>query len=172
MNLTQFFFEDDGVIPNNSLPLLLYRNAFDQREKDGAEWLINRFGKNNWTNAWKNGVFSSHHYHSTSHEVLGVYSGKAKLHLGGEQGEKIDVEAGDVIVIPAGVAHKNLGSSRDFRVVGAYPNGSSYDMKTGEKGERYQADKNIASVPIPSTDPLLGKEDGVPVIWQAQNNGE
>jgi len=172
MNPTQYLFEDDGVIPNNSLPLLLYRNAFDQRGKDGAEWLINRFGENNWKNAWKNGVFSYHHYHSTSHEVLGVYSGKAKLHLGGERGEKLDVEAGDVIVIPAGVGHKNLGSSRDFRVVGAYPNGSSCDMKSGEKGERPQADENIAAVPVPSTDPLLGKEDGVPVIWQAQNNGE
>lgn len=172
MKPTQYIFKDDGLIPNNSLPLLLYQQVFDQRGNGGAEWLINCFAINNWTNAWKNGVFSYHHYHSTSHEVLGVYSGNAKLHLGGEQGEKIDVEAGDVIVIPAGVAHKNLGSSRDFMVVGAYPYGSSYDMKTGEKGERPQADTNIAAVPIPATDPLLGKDEGVPVIWKDQNNGK
>lgn len=165
MKIITHYFDDDGAIPNNSLPLLLYRNAFEQRGKEGAEWLINRFGENNWRNAWKNGVFNYHHYHSTSHEVLGVSSGSATLHLGGEQGEKIDVEAGDVIVIPAGVGHKNLGSSADFQVVGAYPNGSSYDMKTGKSGERPQADENIAAVPVPSTDPLLGENGGVPEIW-------
>lgn len=165
MEPVKFFFEDNGSIPNNSLPLLLYRNAFDKRGNEGAEWLITKFNTNNWKNAWKNGVFSYHHYHSTSHEVLGIFSGTASLQMGGEQGKKIDVKAGDIMIIPAGVGHKNLESSKDFRVVGAYPAGSSYDMKTGEKGERPQADENIAAVPVPGTDPLLGDTGGVPEIW-------
>jgi len=33
-----------------------------------------------------------------------------------------------VIIIPAGVAHKNLGSSAYFRCVGGYPPGQSWDM--------------------------------------------
>lgn len=165
MQPEQLFFEDDGVIPNNDLPLLLYRTAFKKRGAEGARWLEEHFAKNNWLNAWRNGVYSYHHYHSTSHEVLGVYSGNAKLQLGGERGQKVNVEAEDIIVIPAGVGHKNLGSSHDFRVVGAYPNGSDYDLKMGKDGERPQADKNIAEVPVPSTDPLRGRKGGVPEIW-------
>lgn len=165
MQPEKLFLRDDGSIPNNKLPLLLYRNAFSKRGAEGARWLEEQFREHNWTNAWRNGVYSYHHYHSTSHEVLGVYSGSAKLHLGGEQGQKVEVQAGDVIIIPAGVAHKNLGSSRDFRVVGAYPDGNSYDLKTGKESEHPQADKNIAAVPMPSADPLLGQSDGLTEIW-------
>lgn len=164
MKVEKHFLEDDGKIPNNKLPLLIYRDAFENRGTEGAAWLENRFRKNNWSNSWRNGVFSYHHYHSNTHEVLGVFSGSAKLHMGGESGIKVDVTAGDIIIIPAGVGHKNLGSSRDFGVVGAYPNGSSYDLKTGRKDERPEVDKNIDRVPVPSTDPLQG-EGGVTVIW-------
>lgn len=165
MQPEKIFFEDDGRIPNNELPLLLYRNEFDERGSEGAAWLEDHFAQNNWTNSWRNGVFSYHHYHSNTHEVLGVYSGSAKLHLGGEEGKKIDVKAGDIIVIPAGVGHKNLSSSTDFGVVGAYPNGSSYDLKTGKKSEYAEAKENIANVSVPDTDPLMGKNEGVPKIW-------
>jgi len=160
-----FYFEDDGSIPNSNLPLLLYRRAFSDRGNAGAEWLERTFANNNWTNSWRNGVYPFHHYHSTSHEVLGIYSGKAKLHLGGEQGEKLDVEAGDIIVIPAGVGHKNL-SSENLGVVGAYPNGSSYDLLRGEPDDRPEAIENIKAVPLPSRDPLLGKEGGLLEIWE------
>lgn len=159
-----FYFEDDGSIPNNNLPLILYHDAFSERGTAGAEWLERTFANNNWTNAWRNGVYPFHHYHSTSHEVLGIYSGEAKLHLGGEQGEKLDVKAGDVILIPAGVGHKNLGS-QNLGVVGAYPNGSSYDLLRGEPDDRPKVIENIKSVPLPNSDPLLGKDGGVVDIW-------
>lgn len=165
MQPEKIFLEDDGQIPNNSLPLLVYHNAFKDRGSKGASWLESRFEENNWYNSWRNGVFNYHHYHSNTHEVLGVYSGSAKLHMGGESGKKIDVSAGDVIVIPAGVGHKNLGSSPDFRVVGAYPNGSSYDLKTGEEGERPDADSNIKNVPKPAKDPITGSDGGLTDIW-------
>lgn len=160
-----YFFEDDGSIPNNDLPLLLYRDVFSERDNAGAEWLERTFAKNNWTNSWRNGVFSFHHYHSTSHEVLGIYSGEAKLHLGGEHGEKLDVEAGDVIIIPAGVGHKNLGS-KNLGIVGAYPNGRSHDLLRGDPDERPEATENIDSVPLPSRDPLMDKEGGILKFWE------
>jgi uncharacterized protein YjlB len=165
MQPEKFILKDDGRIPNNSLPLLVYRGFFKERGSEGASWLEERFEKNNWTNSWRNGVFSYHHYHSNTHEVLGVYSGSAKLHVGGESGIKLDVSAGDVIIIPAGVGHKNMGSSRDFGVVGAYPNGSSYDLKTGEEGERPEVDSNIEKVPKPEKDPLTGTNGGLTEIW-------
>jgi uncharacterized protein YjlB len=161
----KLFFKDDGQIPNSKYPLLLYRNAFNLRNDEGAEWLEKHFATNNWTNSWRNGVYSFHHYHSTSHEVLGVYSGEALLHLGGEQGQKIKVQAGDIIVIPAGVGHKNLGSD-NLGIVGAYPDGRSWDVNKGLPGERPGTDKTIAALPIPVTDPLRGKDTGLPVIWR------
>jgi uncharacterized protein YjlB len=160
-----YFFKDDGHIPNNRLALLLYRKAFEPAGKDGASWLEKRFSANNWTNSWRNGVYPFHHYHSTSHEVLGIYSGSALLHLGGEQGKKIRVEAGDVIVIPAGVGHKNLGADNDFGVVGAYPDGRSWDLLRGEAGERPKADERIAALPLPGADPLYGKEGPLKQLW-------
>jgi uncharacterized protein YjlB len=159
------FFKDDGSIPNSKYPLLVYRNAFTERNGPGAEWLEKQFATNNWTNSWRNGVYSFHHYHSTSHEVLGIYSGKALLHLGGENGQKVNVQAGDILVIPAGVGHKNLVSDQ-LGIVGAYPDGRSWDVNKGLPGERPQTDKNIAAVPLPSTDPLLGKEGGLLKHWR------
>lgn len=160
------FFKDDGKIPNSKYPLLLYKNAFNDRGGSGASWLEKRFKTNNWTNSWRNGIYSFHHYHSTSHEVLGIYSGSALVHLGGEQGEKVQIEAGDIIVIPAGVGHKNLGGE-NLGVVGAYPDGRSWDLNRGLPGERPQSDQNIAALPLPQMDPLLGKDGGLIDIWGA-----
>jgi uncharacterized protein YjlB len=160
-----FYFKDDGSIPNSKYPLLLYRNAFPEHGSKGAEWLEEKFADNQWTNSWRWGVYAFHHYHSNTHEGLGVFSGSALLHLGGEKGEKVKVQAGDIIVIPAGIGHKSLTHSNDFTVVGAYPNGLKPDMNKGEKGERPQTDKNIADIPLPATDPLLGKS-GLTTIWK------
>ena len=74
------------------------------------------------------------------------------------------IKAGDIIVIPAGVGHKNLESD-DLGVVGAYPNGMMWDMNYGKPAERPKADENIAAVPIPKQDPLLGSRDGLIKIW-------
>ena len=95
-------------------------------------WFTDRFAANGWTGAWRGGVFDWHHYHMTTHEVLGCFAGWAVLQLGGEDGRTIRIEAGDVLVIPAGLAHKRLQSSADFGVVGAYPGGATPDMQTGE----------------------------------------
>ena len=159
----KYYFKDDGKIPNNKLPLLLYRDALSG--KHDATNVIKIFAANNWTNSWDDGIYSYHHYHSTSHEVLGVYAGSALLHLGGESGERLRVKAGDVIIIPAGVGHKKLDASSDFAVVGAYPEGRDWDVLKGEPGERPTADENIASLPIPKSDPLLGIKNGLTRIW-------
>lgn len=158
-------FKDDGTIPNSKHPLLHYHKVFLDRNSAGASWLEQHFAKNNWTNSWRNGVYPFHHYHSTSHEVLGIYSGSALLFLGGEKGAKVKVEAGDIIVIPAGVGHKNLGSSADFGVVGAYPNGRNWDVMRGQPGDRPKADERIAALPVPDFDPFSGKNGGLIELW-------
>jgi uncharacterized protein YjlB len=160
-------FKDDGLIPNNRYPLLLYRGVVNVGGTDPAAQVEEQFAANNWTNSWRNGIYPFHHYHSTSHEVLGIYRGSAKVRLGGEQGRDFTVRAGDVIVIPAGVGHKNLGPSDDFGVVGAYPDGRQWDLVTGKPGERPQADHNIAALPIPGNDPVYGTNGPLRKIWRA-----
>jgi uncharacterized protein YjlB len=163
----QLNFADDGIFPNSVLPLLLYRRAVAANAKDPASVFEQRFAENDWTNSWRDGVYSFPHYHSTSHEVLGIYSGSATLRLGGPHGKDVEVHAGDVIVIPAGVAHQNVGSSDDFGVVGAYPDGRDWDLLRGSPSERPKADHNIAALPIPNKDPVCGAEGPLRRIWKS-----
>src|SRR5689334_6596240 len=146
-------FADDGVFPNSRLPVLIYRGVLATPEAAAFERM---FDANGWSPAWRNGLFSVHHYHSTAHEVLGIYGGRVTARLGGPQGTSVTLMAGDVVVIPAGVAHKNDGASGDFRVVGAYPAGTSPDMQYGKPGERPGTDRSIAGVGLPAADPVRG----------------
>jgi uncharacterized protein YjlB len=156
----------DSTFPNNpALPLLAYQGAVALPERDPAALFEALFAANQWGGSWRNGVYGFHHYHSTAHEVLGVYSGNARIQLGGEGGIVQAVGPGDVVVIPAGVAHKNLGASPDFGVVGAYPRGQRPDMCYGRPGERPQADERIARVPHPLLDPVYGEGGALLVRW-------
>lgn len=161
----ELYFRDDGVIPNSKYPLLIYHDVLPMKGSKGGDWLEERFADNGWTDSWRWGVYPFVHYHSNTHEVLGVFSGSALLQLGGDQGREVRVEPGDVIVIPAGVGHKCLEHTDDFTVVGAYPAGRKPDMNRGGKGERPEADENITKVPIPDADPLLGKDAGLREAW-------
>ena len=157
---------DDGIFPNNGrLPLLLYPAAVEPCPPDPARVFEARFAANGWAGAWRNGIYGFHHYHSNAHEVLGVYSGSARVRLGGEQGITRTVRCGDVIVIPAGIAHRRLSASDDFRVVGAYPSGRSPDLCRGRPDERPRADRNIAEVPLPPKDPVFGLHGPLQKFW-------
>jgi len=158
--------EDDGSFPNNEeLPLLIYRDAISFEQGNPAAKVEQVFHSNNWTNSWRNGIYSFHHYHSTAHEVLGIYSGSASVQFGGPNGIVKKVSVGGVVVIPAGVSHKNIGSSGDFRCVGAYANGQSWDMNYGKNGERPKADQNLAKVQVPTADPIFGKDGPLLDQW-------
>ncbi len=163
----QFRFKDDGVFPNSDLPLLVYRHAFTTEAQDCASIIEQCFAENDWTNSWRNGVYSFAHYHSTTHEALGVYCGAATLRLSGERSSDVKVYAGDVIVIPAGVPHQKISASEDFAVVGAYPDGREWDLLRGLPGERPKSDHNIAALPIPDNDPIYGAEGPLRRIWKA-----
>ena len=101
--------------------------------------------------------------------MLGIYTGIARIQVGGHEGPQINVGVGDVLLIPAGVAHKSSESSDDFKCVGAYPPGQHYDINYGEVEERPKADQNIRKVPLPKSDPVYGLKGGVTDHWTKRN---
>ena len=123
------------------------------------------FTANGWPAAWRNGIYPYHHFHSTAHEVLGVFSGTATALFGGESGIELTVSAGDVVVVPAGVGHKALEASTDLGIVGAYPAGSRPDLCRGAPGERPGCLDAIARVGKPDRDPLYGERGPLQRHW-------
>jgi uncharacterized protein YjlB len=127
-------------------PLLVYPGALKTVTPEAFEQL---FTRNRWPAAWRNGVFPFHHYHSNSHEALGVYEGEVTVQFGGDSGVAVAAQPGDVIVLPAGTRHKKLSSRGALGIVGAYPEGSHPDTCRG-------ASKTQIEVPLPACDPVYG----------------
>ena len=150
-------FGPDGYIPNNpTLPLGCYRAAFDLGTRDREGVIIRHFAANGWGEAWINGIYPFQHYHATAHEVLGIARGRALVQVGGPNGPKLEVSAGDAVLIPAGVGHCRLDMSDDLSVVGAYPEGQSADLRRDNAADRKGAATRIAAVPLPRLDPVTG----------------
>jgi uncharacterized protein YjlB len=158
-------FADTGDFPNSRLPVLVYPGALPGGA-DLADRFEALFAQNGWTGAWRNGLYRMHHYHSTAHEALGVFRGSVSVRLGGPAGTLLELRAGDALVIPAGVAHKNEQQSEDFSVLGAYPTGTGPDMSYGKPGERPESDRRIAALRMPERDPVAGAH-GLPKLWRA-----
>ncbi len=160
-------FKDDGSIPNNPLPVLIYREAVRlDRAADPAAIFEELFAANQWGSSWRNGIYNYLHYHSMIHEVLGIARGRGRVRLGGDKGKEFDIEAGDVLVLPAGTGHENLMASEDFLVVGAYPPDGEYDECRGSKAEHDKALTSIAEVPLPHADPIGGKAGPLLKLWR------
>jgi uncharacterized protein YjlB len=157
-----YSFEDTGWIPNSRLPVLVYREVDNAHAPSDCKQL---FARNQWLGAWVDGIFPFHRFHSTAHEVLGVVEGSGSIVLGGPGGQHVEVAAGDVVVLPAGTGHCNGGSASDFVVVGAYPEGMSWDLCQGDPREHDEVLVNIEAVPLPGTDPVHGADGPLIAIW-------
>jgi len=132
-------------IPNTSIqgkPVLIYHGAFREATASQIESHLKTVGA--VTPQWRYTMYSTTHFHSTTHEVLGVASGAAKICLGGEENPgRIEpvVRQGDVLVLPAGVGHRLLQDMGDFQMVGSYPVGHEWDMCYGRAGEEDKVEK-------------------------------
>ena len=166
LTIEEHFFADDGRVPNNpSLPLIVYRSALEIGPRCVAD-CEKLFADNGWSGAWRNGVYAHHHYHSTAHEVLGIARGNARVRLGGEGGQTVELSAGDVVVIPAGIAHKREAASGDLLVIGAYPGGQRPDICRADIATHDRALAAIAAVPLPAADPVTGRTDPLLECWR------
>lgn len=153
-------FTDDGIIPNSKYPVVVYHEVLDSEGDAAADFLERRFAENGWCNSFRWRVYDFHHYHTNTHEVLGVYAGNALLQLGGPKGEKLHVRAGDVLVLPAGTGHISLSHSDDFAVVGAYPDGIEPDLIRLADVRPEVVREKVDAVVVPAHDPLYGDVAG------------
>jgi uncharacterized protein YjlB len=157
-------FEDDGAIPNSPLPVLVYHDVEDAGDPRSCERL---FAGHGWSGAWRDGILSYHHFHSTAHEVLGVVAGSAVVALGGPRGREFEVRVRDVLVLPAGTGHRRISASADFLVVGAYPGGMEWDIRRGAPAERDEVMAHLRAVPRPDADPVRGADGPMVRLWRA-----
>lgn len=159
-------FAADGDIPNNPrLPLLVYRGVLPL-DGDAASECLARFARHGWTAGWRNGIFSYHHFHARTHEALGIVRGSARVRFGGPGGRTLSVAAGDVVVVPAGVGHKNQGASADLLVVGAYADGRRPDLCRGGETPPDGLAAAITTVPLPRSDPVAGASGPLLERWR------
>lgn len=161
-----FVFADDGLVPNNQMPFLVYKNAVAADNEHPEKTIEDLFGANGWRAMWRNGVYDYLHYHATVHEALGVARGHARVQFGGDAGKEFEIAAGDVAILPAGTGHQCLSASRDFCVVGAYPPGPAMQITRPTPDNHAKALKTIPQVRLPKTDPVLGADGPLVRLWQ------
>ena len=159
-------FARSGPVPNSRLPVILHRGALEAAAS--ASVYEKLFARHGWSNAWRNGVYPFHHFHSTSHEVLGIARGRAVLRIGGERGRDVPVLAGDVVILPAGTGHRRISSEGAFLVVGAYPDGRAWDLLEADslsEEDVVHAERLIATLPVPARNPVTGEP--MSSVWTA-----
>jgi uncharacterized protein YjlB len=165
VQIETFRFEKNAWMPNNPrFPAVLYRQALPEGMAIGPKDFEQLFSRNGWEPRWRDGVYGYHHYHTTAHEALGFAGGPARLMLGGPRGREIEVEEGDVLVIPAGVGHCSVRTDKHFLAVGAYPPGQDWDLcKTMADAAALE---RIRALPPPRTDPVEGANGMLPGLWR------
>jgi uncharacterized protein YjlB len=140
-SVLHFLCPVNDTFPNNdSLELCVLKQVFSPGTINLVEVIEQCFLQNGWSPEWRNGLYEMHHYDRIAHEALGICEGWVEAFFGGLGGIVQTATAGDVIIIPAGVSHKNVKQSENFKVVGAHPEGQPWNMKYGRQGERPQVD--------------------------------
>jgi len=168
-----FMLNPRDWVPNNRhLPVILYRNALETGAQgsrsvpDGdrlAEAFEATFARNGWPPKWRNSIFDYHHFHASAHEVLGIAAGAAEVIVGGPGGRVVHLDAGDVILLPAGTGHCLESSSGPLMVIGAYPPGQQWDIRREALTE---AERDaMEALPFPHSDPVLGTQGPLMQNW-------
>lgn len=123
-----------ALIPNSPQPLLHYPGLLSNKDECTAPKVHDLFNSNGWQTQWifRYGPTQSSHYHSQVHECMAVLSGSATIRFGvadtsndfeenthgaGKEsgGVEVQANAGDVFIIPAGVAHKTFDTKPEAK---------------------------------------------------------
>ncbi len=162
-------FRDDGIVPNSDKPAVIYRNAVhfnDVLEKEAMVQLQKLVSPNGWDISWSDSVYKRVHYHPNTHEVLVCFRSWAILELGGRRfGKEFMIRMGDVVIIPAGVGHRRVESTPNFKVFGLYPTRFTYETYWAYEKFRRSAMGKLKWVPMPPADPVYGKKGHLLRMW-------
>ena len=158
----------DGIPNNPRLPVLHYPGVLDGEPGSLARAFEGLFDRHGWPAAWRNGIYAQHHFHSTAHEVLGIYQGTVRVALGGEGGPVVSLAPGDVVVLPAGSGHCRVGGSGRLGVVGAYPRGQAPDHCEPDPARLDARAAAVAAVTLPGADPVYGDAGPLVDLWRAR----
>jgi uncharacterized protein YjlB len=165
MQCEHFLLHENGWVPNNeALPVLVYRGAVPGGGEEAAKAFEAMFARHGWPPQWRDVVYDYHHYHSTAHEALGVATGSALLTLGGPAATRVEVRAGDALVLPVGTGHRSVEASEDFLVVGAYPEGQDWDICLEAPSEAMR--QRMRDLPVPDRDPVAGADGPLSRYWR------
>ncbi|KAK7973494.1 hypothetical protein PG988_007628 [Apiospora saccharicola] len=140
-------------IPNTSIqhkPLLHYHSAFlpsdiakDTNIASAIESHLQSVGVVD--PQWRYTMYSTTHFHSTTHELLCIARGGARLCFGGEEN-------------PGRVELSEEDDDGDgFEMVGSYPKGCSWDMCYGKTGEEAKVE-GIRRLGWFERDPVYGDQ--------------
>ena len=165
-----FRFDDDGETPNNArLAMVVYRDVLPPGSaSDPASWFETVFAANGWGQGWRNGIHPFLHFHTGTHEVLGIASGHATVEFGGSRGRVLSLSTGDVVVLPAGVGHRRIDASSDLVVVGAYPRNGRVDQQRPGTIGHAAACAAVGKVPLPLMDPVAGRDGPLLRMWRSK----
>ncbi|KAK3710700.1 hypothetical protein LTR37_010119 [Vermiconidia calcicola] len=168
-----YWTKPNAHCPNSKLPVLVYRNVLPS---DLSEESVSKaIAANHWV---KGGVFKHYptaHFHSNVHECYAALRGKTTCLYGvgplddASDGVEFDMQAGDIAVHAAGVAHRNTWSTDDYVYMGLYPKGapkwSNNFCKDGVE-ETERKTEQARSIPVPEWDPIHGFDGPLPTIWR------
>ncbi|KAG7140540.1 hypothetical protein HYQ45_002703 [Verticillium longisporum] len=153
----QYHIKPTAHCPNNVLPVLVYRDVLPRPHN--AATTSEALEKYGWEKRGTFGTIIIKHFHPNTHECYGV---------------TCRVYPGDVIVVPAGVAHASVPTvgkpkvkwdldedELHYQYIGVYPgDGPIWKVEHG-KEEVSQNDpliEEIALVDIPADDPISGPD--------------
>ncbi|KAL1846924.1 hypothetical protein Plec18170_008892 [Paecilomyces lecythidis] len=208
------------LVPNSPKPLLLYKNCFIRDGKVDATLAYDTFKKNGWNAQWVTtyGHYQRSHYHPATHEVMVVLSGPGTIRWGTADlnddpqkhtygisgrdyeggGVFVNVDAGDLFVIPAGVAHKSfnpktpnpdpecLTGGEAHRIESDDPRKFVGELKVSgftmmgaypqgmswgwaEGGAHIGRYQSVWDVENPKLDPYFGDKGGINIYWNRRN---
>jgi uncharacterized protein YjlB len=168
-----FMLSPRAWVPNNRhLPVILYRGVANAETASArgapdvdrlAETFEAMFARNGWPPKWRDSIFDYHHFHASAHEVLGIAGGSAEVIVGGPGGRVMHLEAGDVLLLPAGTGHCLESSSGPLLVIGAYPPDQQWDIRRDALSD---AERDaMEALPFPHSDPVLGTRGPLMDNW-------
>jgi uncharacterized protein YjlB len=164
LRVTRHQIPKHGLIPNTSIhnkPLTIYREVFTAPNITASQIESHLRSVGVCLPQWRYTMYTTTHFHSTTHELLVISSGRAKLLFGGESNPKKveeEVKKGDAILVPAGVGHRLLEGSDGFEMVGSYPaEAERWDMCYGREGEA-GVEERIKNLGWFMIDPVYGEE--------------